>query len=78
MIGHSSKSQVSECEGGEPYAELKPSATWCYFNPQKAADAIERLLALLKELDDDMWAEKREHYRNSGLGRRVHTELSSH
>lgn len=43
MLGHSDKSDPTELEGGEPYAELKPQATWCYFNPHKAAALIESL-----------------------------------
>lgn len=43
MIGHDTNTQVPESYGGEPYAGTKPSATWCYFNPHKAAAEIKKL-----------------------------------
>lgn len=45
---HGDKFQLPEHCGGEPFAELKPSATWCYHNPIAASDEIERLRSALE------------------------------
>lgn len=44
----------AEHNGGEPHAELRPGATWCYFNPHKAAAEIVRLQKEVSRLNGEI------------------------